>query len=80
MGSLFEVVVAVGPGARHAGLGGEVEHVPQGATVALWAAQVAGAPARVVGDRNKSGCGGEVSWASIANADLKTCPAGHGTR
>src|SRR5215203_5464851 len=47
--AFFEVVVAVGSVARHAGLGGQVEHVPQWPAVAAGLVQVARSSAGVVG-------------------------------
>jgi hypothetical protein len=68
LATLLEVVVTVGSGAHHAGLGGEVEHVAQRAAVAQGPVQVAGAPAGVVGDGHESGRGGKVPGAGRASS------------
>ena len=61
--AFLQVVGAVGTCPHHAGLRGQIEHVPQRSAVAARFVQVAGSSAGVVGDRHQTGCGGQVAGA-----------------
>jgi hypothetical protein len=64
--AFLQVVVAAGALAHHAGLRGQVEHMPQRAAVAAGLVQIPGAAAGVVGDRDQAGRGGAMAGAGNA--------------